>query len=154
MKVSEIPSYFIKKSSTQWSDPTTNQMFFVDPTNPELLVQRLWTPDELSDYNAAKSVELSNTLVLNNVSKTSIQTLIDDIGPSKYLPDGVTPNPLLIAGATSLNAIIADTKANINANPYLYITFLAKAIKRADKALIASIKLQQQVVSDTSTGSD
>lgn len=153
MLIAEIPSTFMKVSATQWSDPVSRTMYFVDPTDPLGLVSRTWNQTELDAYLSAVSVTENNLKTLSTTAKTSIQSLTNDIGLHFKNPDG-TVNASLVAGATSLNAIIKDTKANINANPAAYITYLAQALKRTNKALIAQLKVSQGVLDSASVGAD
>lgn len=159
MKVSEIPTSFVRISSTQWSDPFSFKMYFIDPTDSTALVSRDWNQKEHDDAARVETNKQQNTVVLSNVTKDAIQLLIDGIGPATKIddpnnPGTKIPNPALTPGPTSLNAIIADTKANINANPSAYITFLARALRRVDKAVIADNKLRQGLVADANIGTE
>lgn len=153
MKISEIPASFIKVSDTQWNDQHGRMMYFVDPINPTLLVWRPWSQEEVAAVDSIVAIKEANRVTLNTATVNSIQKLIDDIGPSAKLPNG-TANPALVPGTASLNAIIADTRANINANPSAYITQLAKSIKTTEKALIALLKVTQGLTNDTNIGSE
>ena len=132
-------------------------------TDPPTIISREYTEDEkaqnqcdLEDALLAAQRALnisSNRNSLNLFAENKVKNLIEDIGPAKTLPNG-SPNPALIPGPTSFNAILADTKANINANPTPYINFLARSLKTTDKTLLAIIKLLRNMVDDVNLGAE
>lgn len=146
MLVSDIPKTATVVTSGQiWSDAQSQTKYYVDPSDATLCSSRAWTAAEASAYYQSLASQQTNKATLTQNLSDAITTLIADIGVA-------STDPTFVAGATSLNAILGDTNANINASPAKYITQLARIEKHLAKAVIAMAKIDLNQISDANTG--
>ena len=141
MLMTELPGTAVSTAPGEWSDPMSREKYFVDPHDPTLLVRRAWTPAELAAEHQQEENRSTNRDSLTAALKDSIQQLRDAIGPSDA-----------VAGTETLNAIAADTNANIRADPSRYVKTLARTLRRTNRALIALAKIQLDQLDDTNLG--
>ena len=132
MLASELPETAAPHGTVPnvWDDPVTRTRYYLDPTDPLLLVSREWTDAEIAAENDKTAVVTVNRdRVAKRLRKLSGK-LAEEVGPKPGTPE-------YLPGTSSLRGILhPDSTANAT------VKALAGFQLTAHQTLIALAKLQ------------
>ena len=126
-----------------WADKTTRKVYSLDRIDVNLINVRDFTTAEnhKTDQELAAERQLSdNSVSIGAFIDNYIETAIAQIGLPSKLPDG-SPNPALIAGTDTMNAMLAYTNSAYNTaflnNPASFMKPLTRWVRKDRNATIA-----------------
>ena len=132
MLVSELPVTAVPHPDLPnvWDDPGARTRYYLDPTDPLLLVSRGWTDAEVAAANDAVATRVLNADLISKQLRTLRRDLAAEIGSkpgsAEYAP-----------GLTSLRGIL-HPESTANAA----VKALARYQLTAHRALLGLVKLQ------------
>ncbi len=109
-----------------WSDSSARAKFYLDPTDPSLLVSRAWTDAEVADFNQGEALLNTNRETITTALTESVGTLKSDMA--------------------ALSTLLGQDGHDAG------VLVLADCLRNTDRALIAQAKISLGLFSDAGLG--
>lgn len=98
MLASELPTNAVLVSPGVWTDAVSRARYYLDPTDPTLLVSRPWTPAEVRDYDAAQDTAAQATAALKQAIGDRVILLQEEAAAITIFQTGQTTRAAEVAG--------------------------------------------------------
>lgn len=159
-----FPIHFIdgnKDNPDMWAEKATRKVYALDRVDVNLLTVRDYTAAEnyKTDEEIAKEQAARvNSGTVDTWLKSYIGPALVDIGPSKFLSDGVTPNPEYVGSTASINNMLAYSNSEFNtafsANPASFMKPILRWLRKTIKANIAVVREQKGMLNTDNLGAE
>ena len=157
-----FPIHFISEGAPDmWAEKTTRKIYALDRVDVNLLTVRDYTATE--NYKTDEDIAKENAVRVNAGTidkwlKSYIEPALADIGPSKFLDGGVTPNPEYVGSTKSINNMLAYTNSEFNslflANPASFMRPILRWLRKTIKTNIADVRERKNLLDSDNVGAE